>query len=124
LIRQSALADAGNLVPRAAAPAEPQALAGSHLTTASILVLATYRRRRRLACGGRRRVAAVSTAVPFGALLGSPLSYLTTRKLAADQTAPWVPFIVAFRVMALAMTVLIGVNVRVACRVPGGSVLL
>jgi putative ABC transport system permease protein len=56
-------------------------------------------------------IAAVRAALPPGALLGPPQSYLTTRKLAADQTAPWVPFIVAFGIMALAMSVLISVNV-------------
>jgi putative ABC transport system permease protein len=56
-------------------------------------------------------IAAVRTALPAGALLGTPQSYLTVRQQAAAQIAPFVPFIVAFGVIALMMSVLIVVNV-------------
>ena len=55
-------------------------------------------------------VAAVRAALPPGALLGTQ-SYLTAEQKATVQIAPWVPFIVAFGVIALVMSVLIVVNV-------------
>jgi putative ABC transport system permease protein len=56
-------------------------------------------------------VAAVRAALPRGALLSPPLSYLTVRGAEESSIAPWVPFIVAFGVIALAISVLIVVNV-------------
>ncbi len=56
-------------------------------------------------------IAEVRAALPPGALLGAPVSYLTVRQQAAAQIAPFVPFILAFGVIALAMSVLIVVNV-------------
>ena len=56
-------------------------------------------------------IAAVRAALPRGALVGTPESYLTVRQLQASSIAPWVPFIVAFGVIALVMSVLIVVNV-------------
>ena len=56
-------------------------------------------------------IAAVRAALPPQALLGAPQSYLTVRQQAAAQIAPFVPFIVAFGVIALVMSVLIVVNV-------------
>jgi putative ABC transport system permease protein len=64
-------------------------------------------------------VAAVRGALPSGSLLGSAQSYLTARQQAATQLAPYVPFIVAFGVIALALSVLIVVNV-VSGAVVGG----
>jgi putative ABC transport system permease protein len=56
-------------------------------------------------------IAAVRAALPRGALIGTPESYLTVQQLQATSIAPWVPFIVAFGVIALVMSVLIVVNV-------------
>jgi putative ABC transport system permease protein len=61
-------------------------------------------------------VAAVRAALPRGALL-DPVSYLTARQAQESGIAPWVPFIVAFGVIALLISVLIVVNVV------GGAVL-
>jgi putative ABC transport system permease protein len=56
-------------------------------------------------------IAAVRAALPRGALIGTPGSYLTVQQTQATSIAPWVPFIVAFGVIALVMSVLIVVNV-------------
>jgi putative ABC transport system permease protein len=56
-------------------------------------------------------VSAIRAALPRGALLGTPQSYLTVQQQAAAQIAPFVPFIVVFGVIALMMSVLIVVNV-------------
>jgi putative ABC transport system permease protein len=56
-------------------------------------------------------IASVRAALPRGALLGPPLSYLTVRLAEEGGVAPWVPFIVAFGVIALVISVLIVVNV-------------
>ncbi|MGB6456655.1 MAG: ABC transporter permease [Streptosporangiaceae bacterium] len=64
-------------------------------------------------------VAALRAALPRGSLLGVPESYLTAREQAATQVAPYVPFIVAFGVIALVLSALIVVNV-VSGAVVGG----
>jgi putative ABC transport system permease protein len=56
-------------------------------------------------------ISAVRAALPPGALLGTPQSYLTVKQQAAAQIAPFTPFIVAFGVIALVMSVMIVVNV-------------
>jgi putative ABC transport system permease protein len=56
-------------------------------------------------------VAAVRATLPRGALLAPPLSYLTVRGAEQSGIAPWVPFIIAFGVIALVISVLIVVNV-------------
>jgi putative ABC transport system permease protein len=56
-------------------------------------------------------IAAIRAALPSGALLGTPQSYLTVQQQAAAQIAPFVPFIVVFGLIALMMSVLIVVNV-------------
>lgn len=56
-------------------------------------------------------IRAVRSALPAGALLGAPQSYLAARQQASASIAPWIPFIVAFGVIALVMSVLIVVNV-------------
>jgi putative ABC transport system permease protein len=56
-------------------------------------------------------VSAIRGALPRGTLLGTPQSYLTARQQAASQIAPFSPFIVAFGVIALVMSVMIVVNV-------------
>ena len=61
-------------------------------------------------------IASVRAALPQGALL-DPVSYLTARQAEESSIAPWVPFIVAFGVIALLISVLIVVNVV------GGAVL-
>ena len=52
----------------------------------------------------------VEAALPSGAVL-SHVSYLSVRQSEQSSVAPWVPFIVAFGVIALAISVLIVVNV-------------
>jgi putative ABC transport system permease protein len=54
---------------------------------------------------------AVAAALPKGAVAGSPTSYLAVRQSEQSNVAPWVPFIVAFGVIALVISVLIVVNV-------------
>jgi putative ABC transport system permease protein len=55
-------------------------------------------------------VAAVRAALPAGALVGTQ-SYLNFQLQATSAIAPWVPFIVAFGLIGLVMSVLIVVNV-------------
>jgi len=54
---------------------------------------------------------AVEAALPSGAVAGSPTSYLAVRQSEQSNVAPWVPFIIAFGVIALVISVLIVVNV-------------
>ena len=56
-------------------------------------------------------IASVRAALPRGALVGTPESYLTVRQSEESRVAPWVPFIIAFGVIALVISVLIVVNV-------------
>ena len=55
-------------------------------------------------------IAAVRQALPAGAVLGTG-SWLTVRLREAQSIAPWVPFLVAFAVIGLVLSVLIVVNV-------------
>jgi putative ABC transport system permease protein len=55
-------------------------------------------------------IASVRAALPPGSLLGAQ-SYLTVKLENTSSIAPWVPFIVAFGVLGLAMSVLIVANV-------------
>jgi putative ABC transport system permease protein len=55
-------------------------------------------------------IAAIRAALPPGALLGAQ-SYLTVKLQATGSIAPWVPFIVAFGLIGLVMSVLIVANV-------------
>jgi putative ABC transport system permease protein len=55
-------------------------------------------------------IAAVRAALPRGALLAA-VSYLAARQSEQSTIAPWVPFIAAFGVIALLISVLIVVNV-------------
>jgi putative ABC transport system permease protein len=55
-------------------------------------------------------IAAVRSALPHGALLGAE-SWLTVKLQATGSIAPWVPFIVAFGLIGLVMSVLIVANV-------------
>ena len=55
-------------------------------------------------------VGAVTAALPAGAVLGT-VSYLDVRQSEQSSVAPWVPFIIAFGVIALVISVLIVVNV-------------
>src|SRR5215469_12718514 len=52
----------------------------------------------------------VKAALPSGSVL-SPVSYLAVRTSEQSGVAPWVPFIIAFGVIALVISVLIVVNV-------------
>src|SRR4029077_19890797 len=54
---------------------------------------------------------AVQAALPRGAVAGAPTSYLAVRQAEQSNVAPWVPFIIAFGVIALVISVLIVVNV-------------
>ncbi|MGD0241311.1 MAG: FtsX-like permease family protein [Streptosporangiaceae bacterium] len=55
-------------------------------------------------------IARIRAALPRGALLGAE-SYLTAKLNATRSIAPWVPFIVAFGLIGLVMSVLIVANV-------------
>jgi putative ABC transport system permease protein len=55
-------------------------------------------------------VSSVKAALPSGAVLGT-VSYLSVRQSEQSSVAPWVPFIIAFGVIALVISVLIVVNV-------------
>jgi putative ABC transport system permease protein len=55
-------------------------------------------------------IAALRAALPPGALLGTQ-SWLAVKSQATGSIAPWVPFIVAFAVIGLVMSVLIVANV-------------
>jgi putative ABC transport system permease protein len=55
-------------------------------------------------------IARIRAALPRGALLGAG-SYLTAKLSATRSIAPWVPFIVAFGLIGLVMSVLIVANV-------------
>jgi putative ABC transport system permease protein len=55
-------------------------------------------------------IAAVTAALPAGAVTGT-VSYLDVRQSEQSSVAPWVPFIIAFGVIALVISVLIVVNV-------------
>jgi putative ABC transport system permease protein len=55
-------------------------------------------------------VASVQAALPRGAVLDTG-SYLVARQSEQSNIAPWVPFIIAFGVLALAISVLIVINV-------------
>ena len=54
---------------------------------------------------------AVAAALPKGTVVGAPTSYLSVRQSEQSNVAPWVPFIIAFGVIALVISVLIVVNV-------------
>jgi putative ABC transport system permease protein len=58
----------------------------------------------------RADVAAVTRALPAGAVTGTQ-NYLAARLAETGQTAPFVPFLVAFGVLGMAMSVLITANV-------------
>jgi len=55
-------------------------------------------------------IAAVTAALPHGSVLGAQ-SWLTAKAQATGSFAPWVPFIVAFGLIGLVMSVLIVINV-------------
>jgi hypothetical protein len=55
-------------------------------------------------------IAELRAALPRGALLNNPVSYLGARQSEQSNIAPWVPFIIAFGVIALLISVLIVVN--------------
>ena len=54
---------------------------------------------------------AVEAALPKNAVIGAPAFYLAVRQSEQSDVAPWVPFIIAFGVIALVISVLIVVNV-------------
>jgi putative ABC transport system permease protein len=54
-------------------------------------------------------ISEIKAALPSGAVL-SPISYLDVRTSEQSSVAPWVPFIIAFGVIALVISVLIVVN--------------
>jgi len=65
-------------------------------------------------------IGAVKAALPQHAVLGT-VSYLSVRQSEQSSVAPWVPFIVAFGVIALVISVLIVVNVVGGAVVAGTS---
>lgn len=56
-------------------------------------------------------ISSIRGTLPPGSLVGTPQSYLVARQQASAQVAPFTPFIVAFGVIALVMSVMIVVNV-------------
>src|SRR5262249_29265867 len=62
------------------------------------------------AAPGKKGIHAVTAALPHGSVLGAQ-SWLTAKVQATSSFAPWVPFIVAFGLIGLAMSVLIVINV-------------
>ncbi|MFJ5310266.1 FtsX-like permease family protein [Streptomyces sp. NPDC088350] len=63
-------------------------------------------------------IASVRSALPSGAVLGSA-SYLDVRQAEQGGIQPWVPFIIAFGVIALVISVLIVVNVVAGAVIAG-----
>src|SRR5262249_57338944 len=63
-------------------------------------------------------ITAVRSALPSGAVLGSA-SYLDVRQAEQAGIQPWVPFIIAFGVIALVISVLIVVNVVAGAVIAG-----
>lgn len=63
-------------------------------------------------------IASVRSALPSGAVLGSA-SYLDVRQAEQGGIQPWVPFIIAFGVLALMISVLIVVNVVAGAVIAG-----
>jgi len=55
-------------------------------------------------------IASIRGALPYGSVLGAQ-SWLTAKAQATSSFAPWVPFIVAFGLIGLIMSVLIVINV-------------
>ena len=55
-------------------------------------------------------IASLHASLPAGALVGAQ-SYLSAKLQATSSSAPWIPFIIAFGVLGLVMSVLIVVNV-------------
>ena len=89
-------------------PAEMNAIAGPGGTGQAQLL---YRFSASAASGDiAGDVGAVKAALPAGAVTGT-VSYLDVRQSEQSSVAPWVPFIVAFGVIALVISVLIVVNV-------------
>ena len=89
-------------------PAELAAIAGSGGTGQAQLL---YRFTSSATTGDiAADIGAVQAALPKNAVLGT-VSYLAVRQSEQSSVAPWVPFIVAFGVIALAISVLIVVNV-------------
>jgi putative ABC transport system permease protein len=62
---------------------------------------------------------AVTAALPKGTVIGAPTSYLAVRQSQQSNVAPWVPFIIAFGVIALVISAAIVVNVVSAAVVAG-----
>jgi putative ABC transport system permease protein len=90
-------------------PAEMAAIAGSGGTGQTQLL---YRFAANATAGDLAGDAnAVEAALPKGAVVGAPTSYLAVRQSEQSNVAPWVPFIIAFGVIALVITAAIVVNV-------------
>ncbi len=89
-------------------PAELAKLRAPHAPQASQLLyrFATARTTAEVNAG----IARIRAALPPGSLLGAE-SYLTAKLQATRSIAPWVPFIVAFGLIGLVMSVLIVANV-------------
>jgi putative ABC transport system permease protein len=97
-------------------PAEMNAIAGSAGTGQAQLL---YRFSSNATSADiRSDINEVKAALPPGAVL-SPVSYLDYRTSERSSVAPWVPFIIAFGVIALVISVLIVVNVVAGAVVAG-----
>jgi len=89
-------------------PAEMPAIAGSSVTSQAQLL---YRfQSSAVASDIAADIGAVKAELPKNAVLGT-VSYLAVRQSEQSNVAPWVPFIIAFGVIALVISVLIVVNV-------------
>jgi putative ABC transport system permease protein len=90
-------------------PAEMTAIAGGTQATPQAQLL--YRFASSATTGDiTADIGAVEAALPKNAVLGTT-SYLAVRQSEQSNVAPWVPFIIAFGVIALVISVLIVVNV-------------
>jgi putative ABC transport system permease protein len=63
-------------------------------------------------------IAQVTAALPHGSVLGTQ-SWLAAKAQAASSAAPWVPFILAFALIGLVMSVLVVINVVTAAVAAG-----
>jgi putative ABC transport system permease protein len=102
-------------------PAEMNAIAASAGTGGTLQAQVLYRFASSATTGDiTADIGAVKAALPPHAVLGT-VSYLSVRQSEQSSVAPWVPFIIAFGVIALVISVLIVVNVVGGAVVAGTS---
>ena len=89
----------------------PGEIAALHAAGAPLTAQMLYRFASAATTGAvNKDIAAITAALPHGSVLGTE-SWLNARAQATASFAPWVPFIVAFVLIGLAMSVLIVINV-------------